>query len=179
MSSQGQSESSLQRDRFEMLSAYLDGEVTATERRQVEEWLAHDPSVQQLHARLLKLRQAFRVMPAPAPSQPVEAAIDQVFAKIDRRPKLDVIWGGRRTRNFALPLSLAAMFVGAVTVFGLNRSNAPGVPQPIAVQQPAEPTETGGLMVALDQPVVSMPQDSTPEKSPNGKTFDHKSHDAH
>jgi len=33
------------RDCFELLSAYLDGEVTATERRQVEEWLSTDASI--------------------------------------------------------------------------------------------------------------------------------------
>ncbi|MEL6165322.1 MAG: zf-HC2 domain-containing protein, partial [Cyanobacteria bacterium J06628_3] len=45
----------VKRDRFELLSAYLDGEVTAAERRQVEEWLANDSSVQNLHKRLLSL----------------------------------------------------------------------------------------------------------------------------
>uniref|UniRef100_A0ACD5GTL5 Anti-sigma factor family protein n=1 Tax=Desertifilum tharense IPPAS B-1220 TaxID=1781255 RepID=A0ACD5GTL5_9CYAN len=33
----------LKRDRFELLSAYLDGEVTASERQQVENWLDTDP----------------------------------------------------------------------------------------------------------------------------------------
>ncbi len=37
-----------QRDRFELLSAYLDGEVTAAERRQIEQWLATEPEVQSL-----------------------------------------------------------------------------------------------------------------------------------
>lgn len=31
------------RDRFELLSAYLDGEVSATERKQVEDWLQPTP----------------------------------------------------------------------------------------------------------------------------------------
>ena len=30
---------------FELLSAYLDGEVTATERKQVEEWLSTDTDI--------------------------------------------------------------------------------------------------------------------------------------
>jgi anti-sigma factor RsiW len=186
MSSQGQPESNLPsdslyetpKDRFELLSAYLDGEVTATERRQVEEWLANDPTVQQLHARLLKLRQAFRSIPAPTPSQPVEAAIDQVFDKIERRPNLSLV-RGVNTRRFAIPMSVAAMFVGAVTVFGLNRLQSPSVPQPVAVQQ-SEPLETGGLMVALDQPVVAMPKTTLPDiKTPENKPFDHKGDDAH
>jgi len=40
----------LKRDRFELLSAYLDGEVTAAQRQQVEDWLGNDPEVQ-LYAR--------------------------------------------------------------------------------------------------------------------------------
>lgn len=185
MSSQGQSESNVQRDsiyeapkdRFEMLSAYLDGEVTATERRQVEEWLTHDPAVRQLHARLLKLRQAFRVMPVPTPSEPIEETIDHVLAKIDRRSKFSLIQGGAGGR-FAVPIGIAALFVGAVTVFGLYRPQSPDIPQPVAVQK-AEPSETGGLMVALDQPVITMPKDATSEmKAPANKGFD-KNHDAH
>ena len=52
------------RDRFELISAYLDGEVTPAERLLVTNWLAHDPEVQNLYRRLLLLRQAFRTLPS-------------------------------------------------------------------------------------------------------------------
>ncbi|HTL89594.1 MAG TPA: zf-HC2 domain-containing protein [Leptolyngbya sp.] len=134
------------RDRFELLSAYLDGEVTASERKQVEEWLSTDVSVQQLHARLLKLRQAFRSMPVPA-SAPVETTVNQVLAKVDRRPRLRLVWGGA---------AIAAAFMGAVTLLNvrqpqLARMNPPQQPT-VATQQP----ESDGLMVALDRPVISI-----------------------
>lgn len=136
------------RDRFELLSAYLDGEVTASERKQVEEWLSTDPSVQQLHARLLKLRQAFRSMPAPAPVQSVEKTVDQVLAKIDRRPKLRLVWGGA---------AIAAAFMGAVSLFSVRQPQIAEVNPP---QQPSvqaqQPTASDDLMVALDRPVVSI-----------------------
>ncbi|MFM8202724.1 MAG: anti-sigma factor family protein, partial [Dolichospermum sp.] len=48
------------REYFELLSAYLDGEVTATERRQVEQWLSTDASVKCLYKRLLNLRQGLQ-----------------------------------------------------------------------------------------------------------------------
>ena len=35
----------VKRDRFELISAYLDGEVTAAERKQVEEWLVNADSM--------------------------------------------------------------------------------------------------------------------------------------
>lgn len=153
----------LQRDRFELLSAYLDGEVTATERKQVEEWLATDASMQALHNRLMKLRQGFRSLPTPAPSQTVEQTVEQVFARVDRRPNLRLVWGGSA--------AIAAMFVGAVTVLSLNRTAPPQVAikeSPKPEVQAEQPLETEGLMIALDRPVVTMSK-NTPEnqKSPD------------
>jgi anti-sigma factor RsiW len=152
----------LQRDRFELLSAYLDGEVTATERKQVEEWLATDASMQTLHNRLMKLRQGFRALPAPAPSQPVDQAVEQVFAKVDRRPNLRLVWGGS---------AIAAMFVGAVTVLSLSRSTPPQVAVDPTTPKPEmkaeQPLETDGLMIALDRPVVTMAKNAPAnQKSP-------------
>ncbi len=147
------------RDRFELISAYLDGEVTAAERKQVEEWLATDASVQQLHARLLKLRQSFRSLPTPPLSQPVEQTVDQVLARLDRRPNLRLIWGGGA--------AVAAMLIGAVTLMTPRTQIAknPVAPQP-PIEAQAAP-ETDGLMVALDRPVVTMSKATKPApKSP-------------
>jgi len=161
-----------QRDRFELLSAYLDGEVTATERKQVEDWLATDVTVQQLHTRLLKLRQGFRSLPTPQ-SQPVEVTVEKVFARIDRRPKLSLVWGGT---------AIAALFVGAVTIFApMGQSPAPEmarVERP-AVQAPQENLAEGdGLLVALDRPVLSIPNTATVDsKAPTG--LENKATSAH
>ncbi len=54
--------------RFELLSAYLDDEVTAEERKLVAQWLTEDANTQQMYQRLLMLRQAIRT--APVPEQP-------------------------------------------------------------------------------------------------------------
>jgi anti-sigma factor RsiW len=148
------------RDRFELLSAYLDGEVTASERKQVEEWLATDASIQQLHTRLLNLRQAFRSIPVPAPVQSVEKTVDQVLAKVDRRPRFrPVLWGGA---------ALAAAFMGAVTLFNVREPQMAQVKpaQPsVATQSPsvAEPD----MMVALDRPVVKMATNPAPTRQRN------------
>ena len=61
-----------QRDRFELLSAYIDGEVTAAERGQIEQWLTIDPEVQCLYARVLKLRPLWSMMPAPTVKPPMK-----------------------------------------------------------------------------------------------------------
>ena len=46
---------------FELLSAYLDEEVTVEERCLVEHWLASDPEIRSHYQKQLQLRQAFRV----------------------------------------------------------------------------------------------------------------------
>jgi anti-sigma factor RsiW len=60
------------RDRFELLSAYLDVEVTASQRRQIEHWLTTAPEVQCLYTRVLKLCQKWRTMPVPPVQQLVK-----------------------------------------------------------------------------------------------------------
>lgn len=158
----------IQRDRFELLSAYLDGEVTAAERRQVEEWLANDPTVQRLHARLLKLRQGFQTMPLPAPAQSVEETVNQVFARVDRRPKLSLVWGGA---------AIAALFVGAlVSMLPGGRGLMPQMAQSPnqEVQSPDSTTASTGssseaLLIALDKPLVPIPKTPVAASDAPGK----------
>jgi anti-sigma factor RsiW len=95
-----------QRDRFELLSAYLDGEVTAAERRQIDDWLTTDPGVQRLYERVLKLHYRWRIMPVPPAQQPVEPRVEQVFPRLNTRPKMAVVWGGT---------VLAAVLFGALS----------------------------------------------------------------
>jgi len=56
------------RDCFE-LRAYLDSEVTASEGRQIEDWVTTDPGAQSLYARVL--RQQRQRMPMLAVHSPV------------------------------------------------------------------------------------------------------------
>ena len=144
----------VKRDRFELLSAYLDGEVTAAESRQVEEWLKNDASVQCLYSRLLNLRRGLRTFPVPAPSQPTEVTAQQVLKRV-RRPSRP-IWalGGA---------AVAACVIGAVS--GLIPGGGFKTLQ-MAQQQPVEPTQgitkpvvsNSPLMVALNNPVIEIPK---------------------
>jgi anti-sigma factor RsiW len=152
----------VKRDRFELLSAYLDGEVTATERRQVEEWLAKDASVQCLYARLLKLRQGLRTLPVPAAQQSPEATVGQVLTRLRRRSCLNWMVGGA---------AVAACAIGAVS--GLL-PGASRVPQ-LAQRPQIEPIQTSSastvppspLMVGLNNPVIEIPKAAvaSPENS--------------
>ncbi|NJP11298.1 MAG: Fis family transcriptional regulator [Leptolyngbyaceae cyanobacterium RU_5_1] len=145
----------MQRDRFEMLSAYLDGEVSADERRQVEEWLANDPTVQRLHARLLNLRQAFQTMSVPLSDQSsVQQTVDAVLARVDRKPRLPLIWGG---------IAIAAVAIGAISSVLLGERSP--LPQMASTtnQEHVQPSQTPTdsempLLVAIDEPIASLPK---------------------
>ncbi len=146
----------MERDRFELLSAYLDGELTATEKRQVEDWLANDQTVQCLYARLLKIRQGLRTLPVPQTRQNAET-IPKVLARLQRRSRFAVVSG----------TAIAAVFIGAISgIFPM--SPAPQLAQesiqPIATK-PVKSPET--LMVAVNSPVLPIPKAaiSTPGKS--------------
>ena len=132
----------LKRDRFELLSAYLDGEVTAAERKQVEEWLANDLESQRLYDRLLKLRSSFQTIPVPAAQQPVEQTIELVYQQVDRRSRhRAVVWSGS---------AIAAVVLGAVSTVLPTRQLLQIAQSP---QQEIEP-----LRVALNSPVVEIPK---------------------
>lgn len=147
----------LKRDRFELLSAYLDGEVTAAERRQVEEELANDPESQRLYQRLLKLRQGFQTMPVAAAQQPIEQTIELVYQRVHRRSRRRAVaWGGS---------AVAAVILGAVSTV---------LPTRQILQMAKSPSQIEPLRVALNSPVVEIPkaviappaQQSQPLESP-------------
>jgi anti-sigma factor RsiW len=146
----------LQRDRYELLSAYLDGEVTAAERKQVQSWLDTDPQMQQLYVRMMRLRHGIQTIPVPQSEQPAEQMAKQVFARINRRiTRRNVVWGGA---------AIAAVFVGALS--SILQSPAPQLAQ--KQTQPNQP-----LMIALDRPAVPIPKAAVAEPSGrNGNNLD-------
>ncbi len=152
----------VKRDRFELLSAYLDGEVTAAERKQVEDWLVHDQSVKQLHQRLLKLRSSLRTMPVPQSQQPVAETVDRVLERLHGRSRLLHMFGGA---------AIAACAFGVVSgLFSGDSRTMQFAKQPIEQTQPkAVKPATRPIMVAvsINQPVVTIPKTAkiSPENS--------------
>ncbi|MEG5015600.1 MULTISPECIES: zf-HC2 domain-containing protein [unclassified Microcoleus] len=132
----------MMRDRFELLSAYLDGEVTATERRQVEEWLTNDPTTKRLYSRLLMMQQSFQAMPVPAAQQSAQELATKVLQRVERKPKRTWILGGG---------AIAALLVAVVSGVGGGRQ----LFAPQFARSPV-PAESDGLMMALNEPLVEM-----------------------
>ncbi len=143
------------RDCFELLSAYLDGEVTATERRQVEEWLSTDASIKCLYKRLLNLRQGLQNIPVPTGNQSSATTVEQVLARVNRRYQLSWLFGGA---------AVAACILGAISgLFPGNSSRMLEIATtpPAAELTPKATDQTSAespLMVALNNPVIEIPK---------------------
>lgn len=160
----------LKRDRFELLSAYLDGEVTPAERQQVEIWLATDSETQRLYQRLLTLQSGFQGMPAIAPTMTANRLASQVIAKAhQRRPRLLLVWG-------SVGAAIAAAVVGVVTNTLPGNSPMPQLAVTTSASlepspSPIEPTlpenlQGLGLMLSLDRPPVEIPNAMVVEYQP-------------
>ncbi|MBD1884728.1 zf-HC2 domain-containing protein [Microcoleus vaginatus] len=132
----------MMRDRFELLSAYLDGEVTATERRQVEEWLTNDPTTKRLYSRLLMMQQSFQAMPVPASEQSAQELATKVLQRVERKPKQTWILGGG---------AIAALLIALVSNVGGDRQ----LFAPQFARSPV-PGESDGLIMALNEPLVEI-----------------------
>ncbi|MEP6519429.1 anti-sigma factor family protein [Microcoleus vaginatus] len=132
----------MMRDRFELLSAYLDGEVTAAERRQVEDWLTNDPTTKRLYSRLLMMQQSFQAMPVPAAEQSAEELATKVLQRVERKPKQTWILGGG---------AIAALLIGVVSGVGGGRQ----LFAPQFARSPL-PAESDGLIMALNEPLVEI-----------------------
>ncbi len=133
--------------RFELVSAYIDGEATQSERRQVQEWLDRDPEVKRLYLNLIKLRESVQVMPVPAPVQPVQETVQNLFRRLDRQRQRRVLWGG---------VAIAALVLaGLSSLIFRDRTYSPQMATvPAETQTPSE-----RLMIALNGPVVEIPED--------------------
>ncbi len=139
----------IQRDQFELLSAYLDGEVTAAERRQVESWLATDPQTQRLYSRLQSLRQGLQTLPIAQPSQNIDQLVDRVTARVERQPRR-LAWGG---------LAAAGLLIGVLFNAMPPEPYSPSVAQRSGSQRATtEEVPSDGLMIALNQPPIAIPR---------------------
>lgn len=178
----------LKRDRFELLSAYLDGEVTVNERRQVEQWLETDQHIRCLYSRLLKLRQGMRTMAVPVSERSVEQTIESVYKKVDRSPKVAVAWVGAALALLAIPLFSSGLnprlqFNKVETVDPATSTNmeididlntpilggaASGTATREDIEKQLQDISKNNVMLQLDKSVVPIPEvseDSLPQEN--------------
>jgi predicted anti-sigma-YlaC factor YlaD len=128
------------RDRFELLSAYLDGEVTPAERQQVLCWLQDSDDARCLYNRLLNLRQGIRTQACP-PACDADATLVGVFDQLNHR------------------IRLATMACAGVAAIGvINLLSGAGVGG--GVWRMATMSQPETLHIALDQPAFPIPEAS-------------------
>lgn len=124
-------------ERFELLSAYIDNEVSDAERSQVEKWLKEDLNYRHQYQQLLKVKRLLLDLPAPA-SIKTEQLINRVITKINRRSQ----------RKFAIGGAIAALVIGTITM-----ANTPK-------WQVADDINTEEqLILAMEEPIVPLPQE--------------------
>ncbi|OIP70718.1 MAG: hypothetical protein AUK48_13420 [Oscillatoriales cyanobacterium CG2_30_44_21] len=142
-------------ERFELLSAYIDGEVTEQEEQLVEKWLSDDVNLRRLYQQQLKLRQLLIELPVPVAANSsvkteTEVMVSRVFAEIDRRSQ-------RRKWKIAGIGLVAATVVGIFgSIFTINSS-----PQfsPVANNiRPTAPVAEEPVLIAMEEPLVPLPK---------------------
>lgn len=136
------------RDRFELLSAYLDGEVSPDERRLVMTWLSSDPNVQCLYRRLLQLRQGCQdLRQTPITDSQAECTATAVVRRLNYRFRITCMAG----------LTAATIaFIG--TVSGALKGPSENL---AVVEQPdvsSAEAANENLELALDQPPIQIPK---------------------
>lgn len=140
-----------EQDRFELLSAYLDGELTPSERQQIQQWLDADANFKQLYHRLLRLRHGMQNLSVPAPEAQTKQLSEQVFLRVDRQKRFKKLWlltGG----------AVAAVFVSAISGI-FTTSNSPIVNVAQSESQSEQSTiEPIMIAVAVDKPAVKIPK---------------------
>jgi anti-sigma factor RsiW len=146
---------STQQTRFELLSAYLDGEVSPQERQQIQHWLDTDPATKQAYLRLLRLRQNLRDLPSPETATSPEDLPSQVFQRIqDQRRQKAAIWSGG---------AVALLCLSVLNLFPVKPNFVTQMAQLPQAEFEGEP-----LMVAINEPPVEIPQGAIAPHSPLG-----------
>ena len=168
---------------FELLSAYLDGEVTSEQREQVQALLNQDPDIQALYQRLLVLREGLQGLPQPAPQRNYQQLSNAVFAKIDRRKQQKRRWllGGG---------AIAAVVV--TTIGGIMNQNRFATLQ-VVQQDPVTNSQENSvanrqntiartqnnniadsqeeLIIALNEPIIDLPSENEALDIPLGNSL--------
>jgi hypothetical protein len=99
-------------ERFALLSAYLDGEVSTAEIAEVEKLLADDPGFYRVHQEQIQIRQMLAKMPVRSPIEP-EMLIDRVFTKINLRQK-------RRNLSLAALAVVTTLIAASLSFFNFS-----------------------------------------------------------
>ena len=144
-------------ERFELLSAYIDGEVSESEEQLIELWLSDDVNFRHIYQQQLKLRQLLIDLPVPvaansSPKAETELMIDRVFAQIDKRSQR------RKWKLAGIGITVAAIVgvFGSMFTFNSSPQFSP-VSNSIKIKSPA-PVAEEPILIAMEEPLVPLPK---------------------
>jgi anti-sigma factor RsiW len=145
-------------ERFELLSAYIDGEVSESEEQLVEQWLSEDVDFRRLYQQQMKLRQLLIDLPVPVAANSsvkaeTEVMIDRVMAEIDKRSQR------RKWKLAGIGISVAAVVGVFGSMFTFN-SNPQFSPVANSVK-PSTPAAEEPVLIAMEEPLVPLPKSMT------------------
>lgn len=141
-------------DCFELLSAYIDGELSPSEKQQVQTWLDQDPQIKHLYTQLLVLQGQIRHSVAPPSKKSVSEITTGVFQSLERRRRRSqFIWGSGALAASAL--AVISSIIPGTSPWHLK----------MADQTPANSTSVM-LAVAVNKPAINIP------KAVNGYTVE-------
>ena len=154
---------------WDLLSGYIDGELTAEERLQVEHWLQADRAYQQAYRQLLRLRSGFIGLQDPtrtADTISSQAMTASVMEQLDRSPLTKFV-SPRLARRCAQVAAGVVLLLSGGVLWQLNQS-----PQPIlSLEEPPVDIPAASLKPTLTPELVSIRKARsyllTPDNSPN------------
>jgi len=132
-----------EQQRFELLSTYIDRELSPEETAKVEQWLREDQQARQAYQSLSKLRYRLRETPAPPSQTSSEVLSERVIRRANHQGLMQtMLWSGS---------TIAAIFVTAVTgIWSFKGSVMPRFAQ-------SEQVNSSSLTIAVNQPVLEIP----------------------
>lgn len=146
----------LESDRFELLSAYIDGELSPAEKQQVQAWLDQDPKIKNLYLKLLGLQRQMQQSIVPPNQKSIEDITTGVFQAID-------VERYRFKRRLVLGTgAIAATLLAAVAGTFNGSSNL----QIANTDNPNTISNVTMLAVAVNKPAINIP------KTASGNSFD-------
>ena len=135
-------------DCFELLSAYIDGELSATEKNQVQGWLDQDPKIKNLYTQLLALQGNMKLSLAPPSDKSIAEITTGVFKSIDRRRQRRLVFTGGAIAASILA-TITALMPG-ITPSGLKMAEIDNTSD--LVSAPIM------LAVAVNKPAINIPK---------------------
>lgn len=150
---QNQEIEDLATDCFELLSAYIDGELNSDQQNEVQTRIDQDPEIKHLYIQLLALQGRMQHSVAPPSERSVVEITREVFQSIDRvrRWQRRLFFGGS-----AIAASYLAMILGIIPGIGTSTLRIAEVSPPAIVT-----SDSVMLAVAVNKPAINIPKTAT------------------